>query len=363
MTLKIEGNWKRQWKWIISTIASGLGMWITGGLWHNLILPNITSNNEAHHEGLGITLIAYFILAFLMTFLFSRISKTDNLIIYGLKLGVLVGVLWVFPHGLAMAGTHDTSIVYEIKNTMYHIFEQGTGGIIIGWIYSIFLPKEKHNLKKAKKVLIAKNVEKIYAGKVAKKYDMSMSHLFAKLKNQAFNNSSLKKGDKVLVFCCGTGLDFPHLLKIIGKDGKIIGVDFSSEMLQIAKRKIEKNNWENIEIIEADVTKFKDKLDNKANVGICTLGMSIIPEYKNAYYNLLSNVKKQGEIIIGDMQLASGWYAKLNPFTILLAKRYGGTYEGHQNSLKLYFLMKKELKNVKKREFFFNAYYYCIGKL
>ena len=205
-------------------------------------------------------------------------------------------------------------------------------------------------------------IKEIYAGKVAKKYDFSLPPFFAIWKKKAFNDSSLKKGDRVLVFCCGTGLDFPHILKKIGKEGEIVGVDFSFEMLRKAKEKIEKENWGNVELVEADITKFEDKLDKKFDAGVCTLGMSIIPDYKSAYYNLLSNVKKQGEIIIGDMQLASGWYAYLNPVTIFLAKKFGGTHEGHQNSLEIYAMMKKELTEVKKREFFFKAYYYCIGK-
>ena len=90
--------------------------------------------------------------------------------------------------------------------------------------------------------------------------------------------------------------------------------------------------------------------------------MSIIPEYKSAYYNLFSYVKKQGEIIIGDMQLASGWLARLNPLTIFLSKKYGGTYEGHKNSIELRSMMKKELTEIREREFFFKSYFYCIGK-
>ena len=136
MTLKTKSIEKGQWKkLLLSTIASGLGMWIIGGLWHNLILPNVNSNIEAHHEGIGIMLIAYFILAFLMTYLYSLVNKTNHSIVIGLKLGVIIGVLWVFPHGLAMAGTHDTSIIYEIKNTLYHIFEQGMGGLIISLVF------------------------------------------------------------------------------------------------------------------------------------------------------------------------------------------------------------------------------------
>ena len=107
---------------------------------------------------------------------------------------------------------------------------------------------------------------------------------------------------------------------------------------------------------------FIDKLDKIFDVGVCTLGMSIIPEYKSAYYNLFSYVKKQGEIIIGDMQLASGWYARLNPLTLFLAKKYGGTYQGHQNSIDLCSVMKEELTEIRKREFFCKSYFYCIGK-
>lgn len=203
-------------------------------------------------------------------------------------------------------------------------------------------------------------IEEIYSGKVAKKYDFSLPPFFARWKKIAIDNSSLKKGDRVIVFCCGTGLDFPHILKKIGKEGKIVGIDFSSEMLKKAKDRIKREKWENIEIIEADITKL-DKLDEEFDLGVCTLGMSIIPEYKLAYYSLLSNVRKQGEIIIGDMQLASGWLAYLNPVTIFFAKKFGGTHEGHQNSKEIYAMMKKELNNVRKCEFFFRSYFYCIG--
>jgi len=210
--------------------------------------------------------------------------------------------------------------------------------------------------------LESKKIEKIYAGITARHYDLPISHFFGEYKRLAFNESSLKSGDRVLVFCCGTGLDFPHILRKIGNEGGIVGVDFSTEMLKRAEAKIRKKKWKNIELIEADVTKFNDKHDMKFDAGVCTLGMSIIPDYKSAYYNLLSHVKKQGEIIIGDAQLATGWRAIFNPLTVLMAKRFGGSHEGHKNSLELCSLMHKELAEVKKSEFFFNSYFYCIGK-
>jgi ubiquinone/menaquinone biosynthesis C-methylase UbiE len=213
-----------------------------------------------------------------------------------------------------------------------------------------------------KMTLKSEDIEGIYSGKVARSYDLRISHFFGRYKKLVFAESALKKGDKVLVFCCGTGLDFPHILKKIGKEGEIVGVDFSSEMLKIAKEKIRKNNWENIELINADITKLNNKIDKKFDVGVCTLGMSIIPEFKSGFYNLLSYMKKQGEIIVGDMQLSSGWFARLNPITIFFSRKYGGSYEGHQNTIELCNVMKKELTGVKKREFFFKSYFYCTGK-
>ncbi len=210
--------------------------------------------------------------------------------------------------------------------------------------------------------LDSKKIREIYSGNVANHYDLPISHMFKKYKQQAFIDSSLKQGDKVLVFCCGTGLDFQHILNKIGPKGKIVGIDFSSEMLQKAKKRIAKNKWTNIELIEADVTEFEDTNNEIFDAGICTLGLSIIPEYKKAYYNLVSNIKLEGEIIIGDMQLASNWYAKFNPLTILLAKRFGGSHDGHKNSLQICKIMKQELTDVKKKDFFLKSYYYCIGR-
>lgn len=210
--------------------------------------------------------------------------------------------------------------------------------------------------------LNSQNVKQMYTGMLANHYDLPISHFFGHYKALAFQASSLKPGDSVLVFCCGTGLDFPHILERIGPTGKIVGVDFSADMLKKARKKAEKHQWRNVELVEADVTEYADAQNAMYDCGVCTLGISIIPEYRKAYTNLVAHVKPQGEVIIGDMQLASGRPARLNPVTIFMAKRYGGTYEGHQNSARLCSIMHAELADVTKREFFLKSYFYCMGK-
>ncbi len=208
----------------------------------------------------------------------------------------------------------------------------------------------------------SKKIKEIYSGMAAKHYDLPISHFFGKYKKLAFADSSLKKGDHVLVFCCGTGLDFPIIRNKIGDCGKIVGVDFSSEMLAKARKRIAKHNWNNVELFEDDVSEFKDIHDIKYDVGVCTLGISIIPEFQKAYDNLVTHIKPHGEIIIGDMQLATGWLARFNPVTIFMAKRFGGTHDGHQNSTELCKMMMANLSDSRKKEFFLKSYFYCIGK-
>lgn len=127
---------------LISSLVAGCVMWVVGGLYHNLILPAVNDNMHPHHEGLGITLVAYIILGFLMSHFYQNSKENRDSLLKGIKIGMIIGVLWVFPHGLTMAAVHQTSISYQITNTLYHIVEQGIGGIVVFLIYrKVYIPK------------------------------------------------------------------------------------------------------------------------------------------------------------------------------------------------------------------------------
>ena len=129
--MKTKQNNRYVFNMIISSVLTGFIMWVVGGLYHNLILPSVNQNMHPHHEGLGITLIAYILLGFFMNYFYVNSLENKNSLAKGIKIGVLVGILWVFPHGLTMAAVHESSILYQITNTLYHILEQGIGGVMI----------------------------------------------------------------------------------------------------------------------------------------------------------------------------------------------------------------------------------------
>lgn len=123
-------------KFILATLAGSMTMWLLAGLWHELIMAKFyATETQATHEGTGIIFLAYLALGVLMAYIYPLGYKGGRPAMEGLRFGIIIGLLWVFPHGLAMAGAHGDSILYVIKNTAWHLIEQGAGGILIGLVY------------------------------------------------------------------------------------------------------------------------------------------------------------------------------------------------------------------------------------
>ena len=68
------------------------------------------------------------------------------------------------------------------------------------------------------------------------------------IRSRAVKKIGLKRGDKVLEVACGSGRNFPYLVEAVGKNGFIVGVDYSQKMLGAAKKLCKQNNWNNIKL-------------------------------------------------------------------------------------------------------------------
>lgn len=124
-------------KFILATLAGSVAMWLLAGLWHELIMANFySSETHATHEGTVIIFLAYLVLGVLMAYVYPLGYKGGRPALEGLRFGIVIGLVWVFPHGLAMAGAHGDSLLYVFKNAAWHIIEQGVGGIIIALVYA-----------------------------------------------------------------------------------------------------------------------------------------------------------------------------------------------------------------------------------
>ncbi|MDH5786428.1 MAG: hypothetical protein OEZ16_12590 [Chromatiales bacterium] len=123
-------------KHLTALLLTAITMWLLAGLWHKVIMAQFyIDETAATHEGTGIIFLAYLILAGLMLLLFPRKPWFKNNLLSGLLFGAVIGLLWVFPHELAMAGAHGEPLGYVFFNAVWHMVEQGAGGIVIAMLY------------------------------------------------------------------------------------------------------------------------------------------------------------------------------------------------------------------------------------
>lgn len=92
---------------------------------------------------------------------------------------------------------------------------------------------------------------------------------------------NVQPGNRVLDLACGTGANIPHLRKLVGNEGHVIGVDLSPRMLDVARDMVAKHGWKNVEVVESDAAHlpFTDKFFDKV---ICSYALTIIPDYIRA---------------------------------------------------------------------------------
>jgi demethylmenaquinone methyltransferase/2-methoxy-6-polyprenyl-1,4-benzoquinol methylase len=203
----------------------------------------------------------------------------------------------------------------------------------------------------------------IYDDVAPKVYDLLQRHMIP-LKKSAVNTLGLKRGDRVIVFCCGTGQEFPFIQERIGPEGEILGVDWSDGMLERAHRRIADNGWTNVTLVKADVTALPESVVETASydAGICTLGLSIISEPKKAFQALKNAVRGGGGILIGDVCSFSGLKSNLNPLNTLMNLPGGNTSRSLAHSRLFAEALPSHLLDVKLK-WHLDSYYIASGRV
>jgi len=143
--------------------------------------------------------------------------------------------------------------------------------------------------------------------RISNYYDFFTERIYFKQRKELLDKLKLKKGDKVLLIACGTGISFKSILEKIGETGKIVGIDNSTKMLDIANKKISSNSWKNINLIKENAEKVSSELIEKTigekiefDVVIAELAFSVIPNWKTSIKRSLDLLKPNGKIGVLD---------------------------------------------------------------
>jgi ubiquinone/menaquinone biosynthesis C-methylase UbiE len=117
----------------------------------------------------------------------------------------------------------------------------------------------------------------------ARRYDLTANLYYligfrlGAYRRSAVAQLALQPGDTVVEVGCGTGLNFRLLERAVGARGRIIGVDLTDAMLTQARRRVERQRWDNVELVACDAARY----DFPGRVGgiLSTFALTLVPGY------------------------------------------------------------------------------------
>jgi ubiquinone/menaquinone biosynthesis C-methylase UbiE len=158
----------------------------------------------------------------------------------------------------------------------------------------------------------------------ARIYDFELA-LFEPVRQRAIDLLLLNKGDRVLDVGCGTGLSFTALEGMVGREGSIVGIEQSPEMLERARARAAENGWTNVELISAAVEEAAIPLAADAALFHFTHDIMRTPD---ALRNVCSHLKPGARVVAAGLKWARMRAMPLNILVWNAAMRSTSTLEG-----------------------------------
>ena len=114
----------------------------------------------------------------------------------------------------------------------------------------------------------------------------------------------IKEGDVVIDLGSGAGNDAFVARAIAGEKGKVIGIDFTEEMIDKARANADKLGFNNVEFRFGDIEKMPVTA-NKADVIISNCVLNLVPDKVKAFKEIYRVLKQGGHFSVSDV-VASG---------------------------------------------------------
>lgn len=135
----------------------------------------------------------------------------------------------------------------------------------------------------------------------------------------------LHRGDVVLDVGCGTGLCFDRVRSRVGREGVIVGVDASRDMLAMAAARVADRGWRNVILVQAPVEDAE--LPVVADHALFCATHDVL-QSTSALDNVLSHVRDGGTVAATGGKWAAPWAVALNAGILALHAPYVRDFTG-----------------------------------
>ena len=135
--------------------------------------------------------------------------------------------------------------------------------------------------------------------------------------------AGIKRGDIVVDLGCGAGNDVFVALPYAGKEGRLIGIDFTQEMIDKANRNKIKLGAENVEFRLGEIENLPLN-ENTVDVIISNCVLNLVPDKIKAFSEIFRTLKIGGHFCVSDIVIQGNLPAKLKES----AEMYAGCVAG-----------------------------------
>ncbi len=179
------------------------------------------------------------------------------------------------------------------------------------------------------------------------------------VRQKAVKLLNLKPGSRVLDVGCGPGGSFPYLVHAVGSSGKVVGVEISAEISVNARKRMAKNNWENVEVIEAAA---EDVGLSGMFDGLIMFGAPDVYASEAALENIFPHLKKGARVAAFGAKFSSNRLGGiLNPVLRTLYKLSFSTTPSL--NYKPWEMLAKRVEKLEVEEYFFGTMFLGSGSV
>ena len=127
-------------------------------------------------------------------------------------------------------------------------------------------------------------------------YDDPANSFWERFGRRTVERLHLRKGDRVLDVCCGSGASALPAAQIVGPAGSVLGVDAAEKLLDNARAKAKARGLDNVQFRTGDLLNLQ--IADTFDAVVCVFGIFFIPDMPLALRSLWARVRPGGQLAV-----------------------------------------------------------------